>query len=76
MPDYEIEMTEEEAAALEAAVRSGSVEPVSEAEWSRFVLQALLSYHERITMGGNPELDCWKQGLLFAISCVEEKIPK
>lgn len=76
MPDYEIEMTEEEAAALEAAVRSGSVEPVSDAEWSRFVLRALLSYHERITMGGNPELDCWKQGLQFAISCVEEKIPK
>ena len=66
----------EEHEALESAVRSGKVESVSEAEWSRFVLRSLLSYHERITMGGNPELDCWKQGLQFAISCVEEKIQK
>ena len=55
---------------------SGAIASVSDAEWSRFVLRALLNYHERITMGSYPELDCWKRGLQFAISCVEEKIPK
>lgn len=51
--------------------------PLSEAEWSRFVLRALLNYHERITLNeAYPGLDCWKQGLQFAINCVEEKITK
>ena len=49
----------------------------SEAEWSRFVLRALLNYHERMTLNENyPGLECWKRGLQFAISCVEEKIKK
>ena len=50
--------------------------PVSDAEWSRFVLRGLISYHRRITMGNYPELDGWRQGLEFALACVEEKIPK
>lgn len=57
-------------------IDNGTIKPVSDAEWSRFVLRALRNYHERITMGHYPELDCWKQGLEFAISCVEEKIEK
>ena len=44
------------------------LKPASQAEWSRFVLKALISYHERITMGGHPDLDCWKRGLEFAVS--------
>ena len=47
---------------------------VSEAEWARFVLRGLISYHERMTMFQHPELDCWKEGLKFALACVEEKI--
>ena len=58
------------------AVRE-KLQPVSEAEWSRFVLRALLNYHERITMNEPyPSLDSWKIGLQFAIKCVEEKIAK
>ena len=57
-------------------IDNGTIKPVSDAEWSRFVLRALRNYHERITMGQYPELDCWKKGLEFAISCVEEKIEK
>lgn len=61
---------------LSASVRE-KLEPVSDAEWSRFVLRALLNYHERITMNEPyPSLDCWKVGLQFAIKCVEEKIAK
>lgn len=55
----------------------GNLSSASEAEWSRFVLRALLNYHERMTLNENyPGLDCWKSGLQFAISCVEEKIKK
>lgn len=51
--------------------------PASQAEWSRFVLRALLNYHERITgLETYPALECWSDGLRFAISCVEEKIKK
>ena len=52
------------------------LELVSDAEWSRFVLRGLLSYHGRTTMGAYPELDCWKAGIEFALACVEEKIQK
>lgn len=53
---------------------SGVLRPVSDAEWSRFTLRALISYHERITMGAYPDLDCWKRGLEFALAAVEEKM--
>ena len=71
-----IQLTPEQQAVYEEAVRAGKIKSVSEAEWSRFVLRALINYHERMTMGDGPELDLWKNGLKFALSCVEEKIPK
>lgn len=54
----------------------GKLEVVSDAEWARFVLRGLINYHNRTTMGCYQELDCWRQGLEFALACVEEKIPK
>lgn len=72
--DKVIEFTKEE---FQQLIDSGTIKPATEAEWSRFVLRALMNYHERITLNeGYPGLDCWKRGLQFAISCVEEKIPK
>ena len=41
-----------------------------------FVLSGLISYHERMTMFKHPELDAWKEGLKFALACVEEKIAR
>ena len=73
LKDDALVLTPDEIKKLE---ESGVLRPVSEAEWSRFVLRALISYHERITMGEYPSLDCWKRGLEFAVSCVEEKIKK
>lgn len=52
------------------------LKPATQAEWSRFVLKALISYHERITMGGHPDLECWKRGLEFAVSCVQKEIDR
>lgn len=71
--DMVVEFTQGE---FQRLIDNGMIKPVSDAEWSRFVLRALLNYHERITMGAYPDLDCWKRGLQFAISCVEEKIPQ
>lgn len=34
------------------------LKPATQAEWSRFVLRGLISYHERMTMFEHPELDC------------------
>lgn len=73
---FVIDVTPEQHEQITKKLDTGEIKPVSPAEWSRFVLRALISYHERITMGVCPELDCWKQGLEFAVSCVEEKIPK
>ena len=68
-----IELTQEN---VQRLIDNGTIKLVSEAEWARFVLRALLNYHERVMMNENyPELECWKKGLQFAISCVEEKIP-
>lgn len=72
--DTSIEFTREE---FQQLIDNGTIKLATEAEWSRFVLRALMNYHERITLNeGYPGLDCWKRGLQFAISCVEEKIPK
>lgn len=49
---------------------------VTEAEWAMFVLSGLISYHERMTMFKHPELDAWKEGLKFALACVEEKVAR
>lgn len=70
--DKVVALTQED---LQRLVDNGTIKTVSDAEWSRFVLRALLNYHERITMNESySNLDCWKRGLQFAISCVEEKI--
>lgn len=61
----ELELTKEQLEKLK---------PATQAEWSRFVLRGLISYHERMTMFEHPELDCWKRGLEYALACVEEKV--
>lgn len=71
-----LQVDKDQMTSIEEAVRTGKLRIVSEAEWSRFVLRALINYHKRMTMGDYPELDHWKIGLEFALSCVEEKIPK
>lgn len=71
-----IQIDNDQITSIEEAVKTGKLKLVSDAEWSSFVLRALLSYHKRITMGICPELDCWERGLEYAISCVEEKIQK
>lgn len=38
------------------------------------VLRGLISYHERMTMGAQPERDFYLDALRFAVNCVEEKI--
>ena len=52
------------------------LKPATQAKWSRFVLRGLISYRERMTMFEHPELECWKRGLEFAVSCVQKEIDK
>ena len=40
------------------------------------ILRGLISYHERMTMGDIPQKDFYLDALKFALTCVEEKIPK
>lgn len=47
---------------------------VSEAEWSRFVLRALINYHDRMTMCD--EQDPFNEGLRYALALVENEIHK
>ncbi len=61
----ELELTKEQWEKLKSA---------TQAEWSRFVLRGLISYHERMTMFEHPELDCWKRGLEYAVSCAQKEI--
>mgnify|MGYP004560469245 CR=1 FL=1 len=60
----ELELTKEQWEKLKSA---------TQAEWSRFVLRGLISYHERMTMGMYPERDAYLEALRFALECVEEK---
>lgn len=69
-----IQIDKDQLTSLEEAVKAGKIKIASEAESSRFILRALINYHERMTMGYGPEHDHWKNGLEFALSCVEEKI--
>lgn len=70
-------LTEDETTELELTKEQWEkLKPATQAEWSRFVLKALISYHERITMGGHPDLECWKRGLEFAVSCVQKEIDR
>lgn len=46
----------------------------SEAEWSRFVLRALINYHDRMTMCD--ERDPFNKGLRYALALVEKDIQK
>lgn len=47
--------------------------PATKAQWARFVLRGLISYHERMTLNAGHDLDCWKEALEYALACVEEK---
>ena len=47
---------------------------ISEAEWSRFVLRALINYHDRMTMCD--EQDSFNEGLRYALALVENEIHK
>lgn len=68
---FEISVTEHE---IKAALKAGAIEPVSEAEWSRFVLRALINYHSRMIMGD--EKDPFNKGLRYALALVEREIQK
>lgn len=57
-------------------VPSGSVTRLSEEEGYLHVILGLISYHERMTMGGSPEKDYYLNALRFALECMEEKISK
>ena len=69
-----IQIDPDQLTSLDEAAKTGKIRIASEAESSRFVLRALINYHERMTMGYGPWFDHWKNGLEFALSCVEEKI--
>ena len=45
------------------------------AENTSYILNGLISYHERMTMGNYPERDYYLEALRFALTCVEEKLP-
>lgn len=47
---------------------------LSEAEWSRFVLRALINYHDRMTMCD--ERDPFNKGLRYALALIEKEIQK
>ena len=47
---------------------------ISDAEWSRFVLRALINYHDRMTMCD--ERDPFNKGLRYALALVEKQIQK
>lgn len=55
-------------------VKSGVIQPASEAEWSRFVLRALINYHSRMIMGD--EKDPFNKGLRYALALVERELNK
>lgn len=59
---------------LQARPKEISQEPscVSEAEWSRFVLRALINYHDRMTMCD--ERDPFNKGLRYALALVEKEL--
>lgn len=61
---------------LEDAVRSGTVTQLSVEEGYLHVIRGLISYHERMTMGGSPEKDYYLDALRFALECMEEKTGK
>lgn len=63
-------------AALEEGLRSGRLRLATQKESCLHILRALISYHERMTMGNYPERDIYLNALRYAISCVEEKSEK
>lgn len=69
-------LLETDPVALTEAIQSGRVKISTPAESCLHILRGLVSYHERMTMGSCPERDFYLDALRFAISCVEEKIPK
>lgn len=52
------------------------VRQISEEEGYVHILQGLISYHERMTMGDCPQRDYYLDALRFALNCVKEKIRK
>ena len=46
----------------------------TEAEWSKFVLRALINYHDRMTMCD--QTDPFNRGLRYALQLVEKEIQK
>lgn len=47
---------------------------MTDTENASHLLNGLISYHERMTMGNYPERDFYLDALRFALACVEEKI--
>lgn len=67
---------EEECASMQALPKeiAQNLSCASEAEWSRFVLRALINYHDRMTMCD--EKDPFNKGLRYALALVEKEIRK
>lgn len=59
---------------ITTAMRSRVLTPPTEAEWSRFVLLALINYHDRMIVCD--ERDFFNKGLLYALALVEKEIEK
>jgi hypothetical protein len=53
---------------------SRDISCLSEAEWSKFVLRALINYHDRMTMCD--ERDPFNKGLRYALALVEKELGK
>ena len=68
---FELEISDKD---FKSLVESGVIQPVSEAEWSRFVLRALINYHSRMIMGD--EKDPFNKGLRYALALVEKELNK
>lgn len=65
------ELTNEGKDALDRAVEAGVIKVATRKETCIHVLRALISYHERMTMGDFPVKDFYVDALRYAITCVE-----
>lgn len=65
------ELTDEGKEALDRAVEAGVIKVSTRKETCIHVLRALISYHERMTMGDFPVKDFYVDTLRYAIQCVE-----
>lgn len=60
---FVLQVDKDQLTLLEEAVKAGKIRIASEAESSRFVLRALINYHERMTMATDHGLTIGKTDL-------------